>query len=150
MNNNDYFKTDLRTSVVFHESKKNHGLTHVDGLQKVARTLVLTALMSSVGVAGANSICYVDERSTSSVSLSSFNENFIVKSSFSSVTAIEDTFVNVVDDEEYDDEEYDDVEAILYFAHSEGMARDAKMKIISRDKGYISLTDELFEDFDYE
>ena len=145
MNNNDYFKTDLRTSVVFHESKKNQGLTHVDGLQKVARTLVLTALMSSVGVAGANSICYVDERSTSSVSLSSFNENFIVKSSFSSVTPIEDTFVNVVDDEEYDD-----VEAILYFAHSEGMARDAKMKIISRDKGYISLTDELFEDFDYE
>lgn len=145
MNNNDYIKTDLRTSVVFHESKKNHGLTHVDGLQKVARTLVLTALMSSVGVAGANSICYVDERSTSSVSLSSFNENFIVKSSFSSVTPIEDTFVNVVDDEEYDD-----VEAILYFAHSEGMARDAKMKIISRDKGYISLTDELFEDFDYE
>ncbi|ERJ78852.1 hypothetical protein J5A56_03110 [Prevotella melaninogenica] len=145
MNNNDYFKTDLRTSVVFHESKKNHGLTHVDGLQKVVRTLVLTALMSSVGVAGANSICYVDERSTSSVSLSSFNENFIVKSSFSSVTPIEDTFVNVVDDEEYDD-----VEAILYFAHSEGMARDAKMKIISRDKGYISLTDELFEDFDYE
>lgn len=49
-----------------------------------------------------------------------------------------------------DDGEYDDVEAILYFAHSEGMARDAKMKIISRDKGYISLTDELFEDFDYE
>lgn len=145
MNNNDYIKTDLRTSVVFHESKKNHRLTHVDGLQKVARTLVLTALMSSVGVAGANSICYVDERSTSSVSLSSFNENFIVKSSFSSVTAIEDTFVNVVDDEEYDD-----VEAILYFAHSEGMARDAKMKIISRDKGYISLPDELFEDFDYE
>ncbi|WP_315206407.1 hypothetical protein [Alloprevotella tannerae] len=145
MNNNDYIKTDLRTSVVFHESKKNHGLTHVDGLQKVARTLVLTALMSSVGVAGANSICYVDERSTSSVSLSSFNENFIVKSSFSSVTPIEDTFVNVVDDEEYDD-----VEAILYFAHSEGMARDAKMKIISRDKGYISLPDELFEDFDYE
>ena len=145
MNNNDYIKTDLRTSVVFHESKKNHGLTHVDGLQKVVRTLVLTALMSSVGVAGANSICYVDERSTSSVSLSSFNENFIVKSSFSSVTPIEDTFVNVVDDEEYDD-----VEAILYFAHSEGMARDAKMKIISRDKGYISLTDELFEDFDYE
>ena len=145
MNNNDYFKTDLRTSVVFHESKKNHGLTHVDGLQKVVRTLVLTALMSSVGVAGANSICYVDERSTSSVSLSSFNENFIVKSSFSSVTPIEDTFVNVVDDEEYDD-----VEAILYFAHSEGMARDAKMKIISRDKGYISLPDELFEDFDYE
>ena len=145
MNNDDYFKTDLRTSVVFHESKKNHGLTHVDGLQKVVRTLVLTALMSSVGVAGANSICYVDERSTSSVSLSSFNENFIVKSSFSSVTPIEDTFVNVVDDEEYDD-----VEAILYFAHSEGMARDAKMKIISRDKGYISLTDELFEDFDYE
>lgn len=145
MNNNDYFKTDLRTSVVFHESKKNHRLTHVDGLQKVARTLVLTALMSSVGVAGANSICYVDERSTSSVSLSSFNENFIVKSSFSSVTPIEDTFVNVVDDEEYDD-----VEAILYFAHSEGMARDAKMKIISRDKGYISLPDELFEDFDYE
>lgn len=145
MNNNDYIKTDLRTSVVFHESKKNYGLTHVDGLQKVARTLVLTALMSSVGVAGANSICYVDERSTSSVSLSSFNENFIVKSSFSSVTPIEDTFVNVVDDEEYDD-----VEAILYFAHSEGMARDAKMKIISRDKGYISLPDELFEDFDYE
>ena len=145
MNKNDYFKTDLRTSVVFHESKKNHGLTHVDGLQKVVRTLVLTALMSSVGVAGANSICYVDERSTSSVSLSSFNENFIVKSSFSSVTPIEDTFVNVVDDEEYDD-----VEAILYFAHSEGMAIDAKMKIISRDKGYISLTDELFEDFDYE
>jgi hypothetical protein len=145
MNNNDYIKTDLRTSVVFHESKKNHRLTHVDGLQKVARTLVLTALMSSVGVAGANSICYVDERSTSSVSLSSFNENFIVKSSFSSVTPIEDTFVNVVDDEEYDD-----VEAILYFAHSEGMARDAKMKIISRDKGYISLPDELFEDFDYE
>ena len=145
MNNNDYIKTDLRTSVVCHESKKNHGLTHVDGLQKVARTLVLTALMSSVGVAGANSICYVDERSTSSVSLSSFNENFIVKSSFSSVTPIEDTFVNVVDDEEYDD-----VEAILYFAHSEGMARDAKMKIISRDKGYISLPDELFEDFDYE
>ncbi len=145
MNNNDYIKTDLRTSVVFHESKKNHGLTHVDGLQKVARTLALTALMSSVGVAGANSICYVDERSTSSVSLSSFNENFIVKSSFSSVTPIEDTFVNVVDDEEYDD-----VEAILYFAHSEGMARDAKMKIISRDKGYISLPDELFEDFDYE
>lgn len=145
MNNNDYIKTDLRTSVVFHESKKNHGLTHVDGLQKVARTLVLTALMSSVGVAGANSICYVDERSTSSVSLSSFNENFIVKSSFSSVTPIEDTFVNVVDDEEYDD-----IEAILYFAHSEGMARDAKMKIISRDKGYISLPDELFEDFDYE
>ena len=145
MNNNDYIKTDLRTSVVFHESKKNHGLTHVDGLQKVARTLVLTALMSSVGVAGANSICYVDERSTSSVSLSSFNENFIDKSSFSSVTPIEDTFVNVVDDEEYDD-----VEAILYFAHSEGMARDAKMKIISRDKGYISLPDELFEDFDYE
>ena len=145
MNNNDYIKTDLRTSVVFHESKKNHGLTHVDGLQKVVRTLVLTALMSSVGVAGANSICYVDERSTSSVSLSSFNENFIVKSSFSSVTPIEDTFVNVVDDEEYDD-----VEAILYFAHSEGMARDAKMKIISRDKGYISLPDELFEDFDYE
>ena len=139
MNNNDYIKTDLRTSVVFHESKKNHRLTHVDGLQKVARTLVLTALMSSVGVAGANSICYVDERSTSSVSLSSFNENFIVKSSFSSVTPIEDTFVNVVDDEEYDD-----VEAILYFAHSEGMARDAKMKIISRDKGYISLPDELF------
>ena len=145
MNNNDYIKTDLRTSVVFHESKKNHRLTHVDGLQKVARTLVLTALMSSVGVAGANSICYVYERSTSSVSLSSFNENFIVKSSFSSVTPIEDTFVNVVDDEEYDD-----VEAILYFAHSEGMARDAKMKIISRDKGYISLPDELFEDFDYE
>ena len=145
MNNNDYIKTDLRTSVVFHESKKNHRLTHVDGLQKVARTLVLTALMSSVGVAGANSICYVDERSTSSVSLSSFNENFIVKSSFSSVTPIEDTFVNVVDDEEYDD-----VEAILYFAHSEGRARDAKMKIISRDKGYISLPDELFEDFDYE
>lgn len=145
MNNNDYIKTDLRTSVVFHESKKNHRLTHVDGLQKVARTLVLTALMSSVGVAGANSICYVDERSTSSVSLSSFNENFIVKSSFSSVTPIEDTFVNVVDDEEYDD-----IEAILYFAHSEGMARDAKMKIISRDKGYISLPDELFEDFDYE
>lgn len=145
MNNNDYIKTDLRTSVVFHESKKNHRLTHVDGFQKVARTLVLTALMSSVGVAGANSICYVDERSTSSVSLSSFNENFIVKSSFSSVTPIEDTFVNVVDDEEYDD-----VEVILYFAHSEGMARDAKMKIISRDKGYISLPDELFEDFDYE
>ena len=85
MSNNDYNKLELDTSVVFRENNRRHGQGDSDVFQNFAKVFVVTALLSSSGIVDSanTSYYYNEEGSTVSVSLSTFNDNFLVKSSFS-------------------------------------------------------------------
>lgn len=143
MSNNDYKKLDLDTSIVFRESRGKHRLGNSDCIPKFAKAIVFTALLSSTNIADANS-SYNEEISTTSVSLTSFNKNFLVKSSFSSIVPNDENSSFSIDDEEYDE-----IEEVLSSAHPEGKVKEVKIRIIGHERGSISIPD-FFVDFDYE
>lgn len=146
MNNNEFNKIEFDTSVVFRKNQVHHTKESSDAFQMMARAIVVTTLLSTAGIANANPTVYKEAQSTTSVSLSSFNDNFIVKSSFSSDNPIKENASAVI----LDDEGYDEAEEILSYSHPEGKTSEVKMKITGYEKGGISLPDEFFEDFDYE